>query len=118
MRDPDHPTARALAGLLLGRGSKLVTVQYDAASEQSAANAAAELREKHGIGHLDIVVANAGISKHWPLVKDVGRADILEHVDVNVLAVVSLYQATRELLQRSAAKPILALMGSMAGSLG
>ncbi len=119
VRDPDHPTARALADLTHGPGSTLIPVQYDAGSEQGAADAVAHLRGKHGVDHLDIVVANAGICKQWPLVKDVKRADILEHFEVNVLGVVALYQATRDLLQRSTANnPIFAPMGSMAGSLG
>lgn len=118
VRDPGHPTAEALEGLTRGPGSKLITVRYDASSEQSAVEAVAELRTAHGIGHLDIVLANAGISKQWPLVRDVKWADVREHVDVNVLAVVSLYQATRDLLRQSAVRPIFAAMGSMAGSLG
>ncbi len=119
MRDPNHPTARALADLTRGPGSTLIPVQYDAGSEQGAADAVSRLQGEHGVDHLDIVVANAGICKQWPLVKDVKRADILEHFEVNVLGVVALYQATRDLLQRSTAKTsIFAPMGSMAGSLG
>ena len=118
MRDLGHPTAQALADLSQGHGSKLITVQYDAGSEQSAANAVSQLQADHGVDHLDIVVANAGISKEWPLVKDVKPTDIREHVQVNVLGVVSLYQAARGLLQKSAANPVFAAVGSMAGSLG
>lgn len=77
-----------------------------------------QLREKHGVDHLDIVVANAGIVKSYPLVKVVKRAEILEHLEVNVFGVVSLYQATRDLLQKSPNEPIFAPMGSLAGSLG
>jgi norsolorinic acid ketoreductase len=92
-------------------------VRYDASSEQSATDAVSELQAKHGIDHLDIVVANAGISKSWPLVKDVKRADIQEHVEVNVMGVVSLYQVVRELLQRSADGPRFVAIGSMGGAL-
>jgi norsolorinic acid ketoreductase len=118
VRDPAHPTAQALADLTRGPGSTLITVQYDAATEQGAADAVAQLQEKHGVDRLDIVVANAGISNDWPLVKDAKRAEITKHFEVNVLGVVALYQATRELLQRSTAKPIFAPVGSLAGSLG
>jgi norsolorinic acid ketoreductase len=118
VRDPGHPTTRALADLPHGSGTTLITVQYDAGSEQGAADAIARLQTEHGIDHLDIVVANAGISKSLPLVKDAKWAEALEHVEVNVLGVVALYQAARDLLQRSAAKPIFAPVGSGAGSLG
>lgn len=117
VRDPNHATAQALADLPKGAGSTLITVRYDASSEQSATDVVSELQAKYGIAHLDIVVANAGISKSWPLVKDVKRADIQEHVEVNVMGVVSLYQATRELLQRSADGPRFVAIGSMGGAL-
>lgn len=92
---------------------------YDAQSEASPFLLAQALREKHGIAHLDIVVPNAAISKIYPLAREVRRADIVEHVEVNVLGVVSLFQATRDLLQASPSKkPVFAIMGSGAGSLG
>lgn len=92
-------------------------VKYDASIEQSAFDAVKEATDQ-GVDHLDYVVANAGIAKNYPLVKDVKRADILEHIEVNVLSVVSLYQATRDLLQNSKIKPVYAIMGSGAGALG
>ena len=103
-----------------GPGSTLLIVAYDASREDSANEAVAKLEKEHGVEHLDIVVANAGISKQYPLVREVRRTDVLEHVDVNVLGIVALYQATRPLLQRSsrAQKPIFAPMGSLSGSLG
>lgn len=95
-------------------------VKYDAAKEADAHAIAKEVQEKHGVDHLDIVVANAGIAKSYPLVKDARRAEILEHLEVNVLSVVALYQATRDLLHKSQApnKPVFAPMGSGAGALG
>ncbi len=93
-------------------------VKYDAAVEQDAFDIVKQLQEKHGVDHLDIVVANAGIAKSHPLVKEVKRAEILEHLEINVFSVVSLYQATRDLLQKSPNKPIFAPMGSGAGALG
>jgi NAD(P)-dependent dehydrogenase (short-subunit alcohol dehydrogenase family) len=93
-------------------------VKYDAAIEQDAFDIARQLQEKHGVDHLDIVVANAGIAKSYPTVKEVKRAEILEHMEVNVFGVVSLYQATRGLLQKSPNRPIFAPIGSGAGALG
>lgn len=94
----------------------MIVVKYEASVEQSPFDAIKEATDQ-GITHLDIVVANAGIAKLYPLVKDVRRTDIVEHIDVNVLSVVSLYQATRDLLQKSTGKPIYAIMGSGAGGL-
>lgn len=102
----------------MAAGSKLVVIKYDASVWQSAFDSAKELTETHCINHVDIVVANAGIAKAYPLVKEVTREDILEHVEVNVLGPVSLYQAMRPLLEKSSSKPIFAIMGSGAGALG
>ncbi|KAJ6124884.1 Short-chain dehydrogenase/reductase SDR [Penicillium samsonianum] len=116
VRDPEHSTAQALAELSTGEGSRVIVVKYEASVEQSAFDTVKEATDQ-GISHLDIVVANAGIAKLYPLVKDVKRADIVEHIDVNVLSAVSLYQATRNLLQKSTGKPIYAIMGSGGGGL-
>ncbi|KAM0255925.1 hypothetical protein ACHAQJ_005326 [Trichoderma viride] len=117
-RDPSHPTSKALTDLPKANGSKVVVVKYDAGVEQDAFDVVEELKEKYGISQLDVVVANAGIAKSYPLVKDVQRADIQEHINVNAYGVVSLYQATRDLLQKSTNNPIFTTIGSGAGSLG
>ncbi|KAI3320586.1 putative NADPH-dependent 1-acyl dihydroxyacetone phosphate reductase [Xylariaceae sp. AK1471] len=117
-RNPDDPASQALADLPKGAESKLIVVKYDAKVEQSPFDVAKELKEKHRIQHLDIVIPNAAIATHYPLARDAKRADIIEHVEVNVLSVMSLFQATRDLLQKSPVQPIFAPMGSGAGSLG
>lgn len=117
MRDPEHATAKELSLLPTGEGSRIIVVQYDAGVEQSAFDAVSAA-VKEGIDHFDYVVANAGISKIYPLVKDVKREDIVEHIEVNVLSVVSLYQATRSLLEKSTIGPVYAMTGSSGGTLG
>ena len=127
-RDPNHPTSKALSDLPKGKGSKLIVVKYDATVESDATAIVDQLQQEDGINiaHLDIVVANAGIAKYYPFVKDVKRAQIQEHLDVNVFGVVALYQATRELLSKSPRagegdekkKPVFVPVGSSAGSLG
>ncbi|RFU78089.1 aflatoxin biosynthesis ketoreductase nor-1 [Trichoderma arundinaceum] len=117
LSQPNHVSITAKP-LQLPDGSSVIIVKYDAGVEQDAFDVAKELKEKHGVDHLDIVVANAGISKSYPLVKDVQRADIQDHINVNAYGVVSLYQATRDLLEKSTKKPIFTTIGSGAGSLG
>ncbi|KAI0406250.1 hypothetical protein F4802DRAFT_596278 [Xylaria palmicola] len=115
-RNPEDAGSRALAALPRGPDSALILTAYDAKSEESAFAVARDLREKHGIDRLDVVVANAAIVRQYPLIRDARRADILEHIEVNVLGVLSLFQATRDLLRGSAA-PVFAPMGSGAGYL-
>ena len=93
-------------------------VTYDASIEQDALDIVEQLEQNFEVNHLDIIVANAGIAKTHPLVKDVKRAEIVELFETNAYSVVSLYQATRDLLQRSSNKSIFAPMGSAAGALG
>jgi norsolorinic acid ketoreductase len=117
VRDPTHLTAIELSELPTGEGSSIIVVKYDTGIEHSAFDAVKEAAVR-GVDHIDYVVANAGIAKAYPLVKDVKRADFLEHIEVNVLSVVSLYQATCPLLEKSITKPVYAIMGSGAGALG
>ncbi|KAI1803915.1 NAD(P)-binding protein [Daldinia bambusicola] len=117
-RDPAHPTSRALADLPRAEGSRLVVVKVDATVERDAFDAVDALRETHGIGHLDIVIANAGVSFVWPAVKDVRIGDVRAHVEPNVYGVVALYQATRPLLRLSRREPIFTAIGSSAGFIG
>ncbi|KAH6855498.1 hypothetical protein B0I37DRAFT_337917 [Chaetomium sp. MPI-CAGE-AT-0009] len=116
-RDPSHPTSQALANLPKGDGSKLIVAKYDAGVEGAAFDAVKQVQGE-GVTHLDVVVANAAIAKLYPLVKEAKRSDLLEHYHVNVLGPVELYQATRDLLEKSSGKPIFAILGSGAGALG
>lgn len=92
--------------------------KYDASVDQNAFDLVTKLKEKHGVDRLDTVVANAGIMTDSPLVKDVKTSGILKHLDMNTFAVVSLYQATCGLLEKSSSEPIFAPVGSGEGSLG
>lgn len=117
-RNSRHPTSKALADLPKGEGSSLIVVKLDATVEQDAFDAVKTLQESHGIDHLDIVIANAGVSFVWPAVKDVKIDDLRAHIEPNVYGVVTLYQATRPLLQKASREPIFTPIGSSAGFIG
>jgi NAD(P)-dependent dehydrogenase (short-subunit alcohol dehydrogenase family) len=117
VRNPAHATVHALQELSTGPDSQLVVVKLDASIEQDAQEAVTELQQKHGVQHLDIVIANAGIGYIYPTVAEVRIADIRAHMEPNVYGVITLYQATRKLLKRSAREPIFLPMGSSAGLL-
>ncbi len=114
-RDPAHPTSQSLADLPKGEGSRLIVVKIDASAEQDASNAVKELQDSYKIDHLDIVIANAGVSYIWPSVADVKIADLHAHIEPNVYGVIRLYQATRPLLRKSTKTPMFLPMGSTAG---
>ncbi|KAI1300802.1 hypothetical protein F5Y03DRAFT_224302 [Xylaria venustula] len=117
-RDPESTASKSLTQSPKGANSALILTRYDAADGQSPFAVVEELQEKHGITHLDIVVPNAAVAKVFPLARDVRREDILEHVEVNVLSVISLFQATRELLKKASGEPVFAPIGSGGGALG
>ena len=77
-----------------------------------------ELESVHNIKALDIVIANAGISKVYPRVEDAQTADLLEHYHVNVIGNIILFRAVFPLLKRSHQTPKFIAMGSAAGTIG
>ena len=118
VRNPEHPTAQALQNLFKGLDTQLIVVKIDANIEKDAHDALTELQQEHGVGHLDIVIANAGVAYIYPTVADVNIEDIKAHMQPNVYGVIALYQATRTLLKKSEQEPIFLIMGSSAGLLG
>lgn len=116
-RNPEHPTSRALWDLPVADGSKLIVVKIDVTVQQNAFDAVKELEEKHGIDHLDVVIANAGICNAMPSVFDLKLSDLKAHNEANVYGFISLYQATRALLKKSNKGPQLIAMGSNAGDI-
>lgn len=92
-------------------------MKIDNASKTDAASAMKELESAHGIKRLDIVVANAGISKVFPPVSEAQVPDILEHFHVNVIGIVHLFQAVLPFLNRGRA-PKFVTMSTSAASLG
>lgn len=127
VRDPSSASSKALANLPKDASSKLIVVKIDSASTTDAAEAVATLQTEHGITSLDVVIANAGISKLYPPVHEALATDMLEHYTVNVIGPVYLFRAVRPLLLAAAAEkengqksstPMFIAMGSMAGSIG
>lgn len=115
-RNPDHPSSKELSNVPKAVGSKLIVVKADATIWQDAFKGV-EAIEAQGIDHLDIVVANAGVANTFPTVAELQEKDLEAHLRPNVYGFVALYQATRRMLKKSTREPILACMGSNAGSL-
>ena len=114
-RNPAHPSSKALTDLPKGEGSKLIVVKLDASVDQDAFTAVEVLQKDHGIDHLDIVIANAGVSYAWPPVAELKLKDLRDHMAPNAYGVIALYQATRPLLRKSSREPIFTPIGSSAG---
>jgi NAD(P)-dependent dehydrogenase (short-subunit alcohol dehydrogenase family) len=114
-RDPSHPTSQSLNDLPKGEGSRLIIVKVDASSETDASEAVEQLQNSYGIDHLDLVIANAGMSNVWPTVAALRIADLQAHMEANAYGVIMLYQATCSLLKKSNKGPKFIPIGSRAG---
>lgn len=102
----------------MAQGSKLVVDKIDATIESDATAAIDELSTKHGIKHLDVIIANTGISYVWPTVAELKLADLDAHIRTNACSLVSVFQATRALLRASPAlTPVFARMGTSVASI-
>ncbi|OTA91573.1 hypothetical protein M434DRAFT_76025 [Hypoxylon sp. CO27-5] len=114
-RNPEHPTSKALAELPKGQDSRLVVVKIDASVESDATKAVKQLIEQ-SIDHLDIVIANAGVSYAWPKVSEIKTSELQGHLTPDLFGVIWLYQATLPLLKKCT-NPKWITIGSIAGKL-
>lgn len=117
-RHPEHDTSKALLQLPRAEGTSILIIKVDATSATDPTDAVKRLATSHGIQHLDILIANAGISYIWPKVSEVKVEDMQKHMLPNVYGFVWLYQAFLPLLKKSErVGPKWVTIGSSAGSL-
>ncbi|WVQ81964.1 hypothetical protein IAT38_004091 [Cryptococcus sp. DSM 104549] len=77
----------------------VIPVKIEAISLTDAKEAVEELKTKHNITHLDLVIANAGISQDFDAIKTIDLDVLEQHHAVNVRGPVVLFQAVAPLLQ-------------------
>ncbi|KAG4266596.1 hypothetical protein FPRO03_01880 [Fusarium proliferatum] len=119
VRDPSHPTSKALQDLPVGKDSKLITVKLDSSVPSDAAEAVSTLKSEHDIQALDIVIANAGIANEGGLVRDTTVDNIKKHFEVNTIGPIVLFQAVADLLEASkTGKPLFVAISTLIGSIG
>lgn len=117
VRDPSSPASQALKGLPHGAGSRSLLVKIDSSSQSDALTAVEFLRSQHGIKRLDLVVANAGVSKYFGKAEETLVQEMLDHFTVNTVGPLLLFQATCSLLSESP-RPKFVTISSGAGSIG
>ena len=102
VRDVSRPDSQSLSSFSTASDSKLITVSVgDATKDDGIKAAITELRTRHGIDHVDIVIANAGIADYStcsPL-RTIDISDIDKHIQTNTYGSVRLYQAAYPLLE-------------------
>merc|ERR1711939_267134 len=68
-----------------GENSRLILLKLDSASTTDASNAVGALKLEHQISHLDIVIANAGISSYFGPARITPPAEMISHFTVNTM---------------------------------
>lgn len=97
------------ANVKTGTNSTIVCVAIDVLNPSSAAAAMITLEKDFGINSLDLVIANAGISKAYTTTIDTSIQEFRDHWEVNTLGPLVLFQAAWPLLQRAAQPKFVAL---------
>jgi len=121
VRDPSNSTSQALSSLPVGPGSSLIIVPLDSGSDTSAAEAVKLLTTKHGLTHLDLVIANAGIATFYGTALETPLLGTREHFNINTISALALFQAVHPLLEASVKEgktPKFVTMSSTVGSVG
>ena len=98
VRNPSSATS--LSQVPAASGSKVIVVKIDSQALEDPANAIAELQSKHGITKLDTVIANAGISSIYEPAATTPIAETQQHVEVNFIGPLVLFQAVLPLLEK------------------
>jgi norsolorinic acid ketoreductase len=102
-------SSTSLTKISTTNGSKVITVAIDSSIDTSAKEAVDTLKTQHGIKMLDVVIANAGISKYYGLAEITPVEEVREHFEVNTIGVLTLFQATLPLLKKAPDPVFMAL---------
>ncbi|KAM7194465.1 hypothetical protein V8F20_007991 [Naviculisporaceae sp. PSN 640] len=98
VRDPSSSSSVSLKTLPTGENSKVIVVKIDSISDTDPWEAVEQIKAE-GVDHLDIVIANAGISEGYARVEAIKLNEIREFFEVNTLGPLKLYEATYPLLK-------------------
>ncbi|MCJ1431852.1 hypothetical protein MMC27_001207 [Xylographa pallens] len=101
VRDPSNETSKSLSTIAVGKGSRLIVVKLDNLSETDAKSAVQLLKSEHSIDHLDTVIANSGIANYYGTALETPISELRDHINVNAIGTLILFQATWPLLQVS-----------------
>ncbi|KAK5630920.1 hypothetical protein RRF57_006635 [Xylaria bambusicola] len=115
-RNESQPGVAELKSSPKADGSRLILVKIESSSPTDAAEAVKTMKAE-GIEHIDVLVANAGVSPPLQPVETVDLGILKSAFEVNAMGPLALYQACHELLKKSS-NPKFAPISSAAGTLG
>ncbi|KAH6842407.1 hypothetical protein B0I37DRAFT_407470 [Chaetomium sp. MPI-CAGE-AT-0009] len=115
VRNKADPKYQDLKSFPVASGSKLVLISIEGSSKTDPPQAVDDIKAA-GIDHVDLVIANAGISPPLVPMDAVPIKDVEECFSVNALAPLLLFQALKPLLDK-AASPKWVSVSSAVGSI-
>ncbi|KUJ17522.1 NAD(P)-binding protein [Mollisia scopiformis] len=104
-----------LKSLPTATGSKLLLVTIESTSPKDPKNAVKDI-EAAGIHHIDIIIANAGVSPPVHPLETVELETMLSTFKINALGPLALFQASKHLMEKSS-NPKWVSISSAAGSI-
>ncbi|PBK79956.1 NAD(P)-binding protein [Armillaria gallica] len=113
VRNPS--TATNLQELSKKYPGKITIVKYISADEEGNKALAKEIETKHG--HLDVVIACAGIATYMGSALETPASELRDHLNVNVTGILVLFQSVYSLLKASTSSPRFIPISSAAASL-
>ncbi|KAI4518099.1 NAD(P)-binding protein [Schizophyllum commune Loenen D] len=111
-RDPAN--ASDLQALAAKHPDNVLLVELKASDVEGNARTIEQIRQK--TGRLDVVIANAAISKSMDSLVNVSPETMREHYDVNVVGTLVLFQAAYPLMKASPTRKFI-VMGAKGGSI-
>ncbi|KAI1410340.1 NAD(P)-binding protein [Hypoxylon sp. FL1857] len=115
IRDYNGPGVVELKASFKGSESKLLLLKVESSSPADAISAVEEMNTA-GIDHIDILIANAGVSPPLVPLEIVDVEEVARTFNVNALGPLALYQACYSLLEKSSNAKFVTV-SSAAGSI-
>jgi len=111
------PSTKALSSVKVGKDSKLIIVKIDSSVDTDPASAVAELKSKHSISKLDVLVSNAGFMGPSATVLETSADVVRQSLEINTIGPLNLIKAFYPLLEASS-DPKFLVITSTIGSFG
>ncbi|TVY41988.1 Norsolorinic acid ketoreductase [Lachnellula occidentalis] len=109
---------KTLSSVPVGSGSKIIVIKVDSTSATDASEAVQELKSKHGISKVDVLISNAGLLDPADIAPTLKASvnSVRKHLEVNTLGPLVLIQAFFPLLE-VASEPKFLVITSSIGSI-
>ncbi|KAH7410627.1 hypothetical protein BKA64DRAFT_358556 [Cadophora sp. MPI-SDFR-AT-0126] len=103
----------SLSAVPMGKDSKIINVKLDVTIDSDPDTAVEELKTKHNITKIDILLSNAGLLDTIAPVLETSPATVRRHFEVNTLGPLALIQAFMPLLISSPTPKFLVITSSI-----